>query len=1038
MSTTATRPKTTVAIAQASNQGTASRPKDGCKDCVKTGLAILPLIPTVAPKALRGKTAELKDLDDRFDSGSLSEHWYVLRTLQTGFLYVLSEGDKSWDGYVVDSAGLLRRTAVGKMPANASETQPMSEACKRTGDNVPAQVIAIDPEKHPKVWMAYSRYRWTQAVLDDYAADKDGCRTKRMTPLDVTAAAANNLGKGKAVQNGAAMSVRVGSYAADYASSATRAELNKYLAEPLQGRFEQVAPLATKMAEISKHTAGKTGCMIVLDDTVGITAQLNSNRNRTAADAAQAAGIGDAERARRRVVADVIEGIRLNAAEHPGPWWDKNYGPERFLKHIDQAAWKTAHDESTLFKSLTQQVEALSKDYVFAKESAPWKAVQHYDFDPLDAQSALNHRDMVVLSVAGSGITKVEREQVWYASMQRAIDDPDNWLERALLALHTDLIGYVAADQKEDKAYDTVKGASAITKEWTGEGLKQLSRFYSAIRQSRGANDAMAAIIESSAALMYRLSTDNPKAYHKLVRSVTVSLITTADLAPQPVVVKGAWQKIIAYIQDIATGQARLTMGVPAQTAGGVSRGAYLATKGNLGAKGWQLSQAMDGAVLLDKPGTKQEMGEVVAWVITKLQSGEQLDTKTLSKLGLRNVDVSAPAPSSAFNPFLENHVKRMSARGDAILGAGAIFFQVQAFINAQKEYQKSPVQGGVGMLTAVLSATSAGLEITAAVQVLRGQRALAVAPAVWAARFSLAAGLVEGVYLVAKGGYKTFSTRDQDSGLWTIGSGVFVAAAGVASYGAGMAAASALAGGAGTATVLGLSMGPVGWALLAVALIGAAIYFTWQAWATDDENLLPVEYWLDNGTFGKREFVSGDKAEKNPYAIGTPKVASTFSGAGAELLELQRIFLIAQGRVSQASDRHGIGLLVQYEVAVPRYVAGSKVEITFTAIDEGKRFNIGLIVCEDGNAKPSKAFIEPRLTGMREGPTLKLDEKTGALRVEGYFATMRDQGFAYWIAEKLGSKDTNVYADKVEMSVLYEPDRLNLPQITSSLKDLS
>jgi hypothetical protein len=477
---------------------------------------------------------------------------------------------------------------------------------------------------------------------------------------------------------------------------------------------------------------------------------------------------------------------------------------------------------------------------------------------------------------------------------------------------------------------------------------------------------------------------------------------------------------------------------VPAQTAGGVSRGAYLATQGNLWARGWQLSQAMDGAVLLDKPSTKKEMGEVVAWVITKLESGETLNTRTLSALGLRTVDLSVPGASSAVNPFFENHVKRMSARGDAMLGAGAIFFQVQAFINAQKEYAKNPVQGGVGMLTAVLSASAAGLEIRAAVQVLRGQRALAVTPMVWAARFSLAAGLIEGGYLIYKGTDRFLSNKDRDSGLWTIGSGVFVAAAGVASFGAGLASASVLAGGAGTATVLGLTLGPVGGALLAVALIGTAIYFTWQSWATDDENLLPVEYWLDNGTFGKRRFVSGTKAEKNPYASGTPKVAASLATAGQEIIELQRIFLVAQGRINQSSDRHGIGLLVRYEIAIPRYAAGSKVEITFTAIDENKRFNIGHIICQDGQVSPSKSFIEPRLTGMREGPTLRVDPKTGSLRVEGYFSTMRDQGFAYWIAEKLGSKDTNVYADKVEMSVQYQPDRENLPQISSTLKDLS
>ncbi len=50
----------------------------------------------------------------------------------------------------------------------------MKEACTRAGDNIPAQVIAVDPQKHTTIWMAFSRYRWTQQVLDDYRADTTG------------------------------------------------------------------------------------------------------------------------------------------------------------------------------------------------------------------------------------------------------------------------------------------------------------------------------------------------------------------------------------------------------------------------------------------------------------------------------------------------------------------------------------------------------------------------------------------------------------------------------------------------------------------------------------------------------------------------------------------------------------------------------------------------------------------------------------------------------------------------------------------------
>ncbi len=37
------------------------------------------------------------------------------------------------------------------------------------------------------------------------------------------------------------------------------------------------------------------------------------------------------------------------------------------------------------------------------------------------------------------------------------------------------------------------------------------------------------------------------------------------------------------------------------------------------------------------------------------------------------------------------------------------------------------------------------------------------------------------------------------------------------------------------------------------IGAIGTGLYCAWQAYATDDENLTLVEYWLDNGVFGSR-----------------------------------------------------------------------------------------------------------------------------------------------------------------------------------------
>jgi hypothetical protein len=1039
-----TKTRTSIAIRQAAGEATSTRAKDGCQDCNKRGLAILPVVPGVAPSSLKDRAPSVKQLDAWFDSADLKEHWYFLRALQPGYVYVFKPS-RAWEAYVVDAAGLLRMVPIAHQPSSPADQTSMSEACKRNGDNLPAQVIAVDPEQHPEVWIAYSRYRWTPAVLDRYASNQTE-RDLRMTRVDVKAAASGQLGKGQAVPFGTPMGAHIGSIVADYASPATRALFDKELSQPLHSRDLQCESLARTMAGVSKETPAKTGAVIVLSDTVGVVAELNTRRNRIAADAAATAGMGDPEKARRRVVADTIEGIRLNAVANPGPWWDKNYGPERFLKHIKRSEWEAAKAESQQFKQLMSLIDRVSEDFVSVKESTSWRTIQRLDFDELDAHSASDHGHMVAVSIAGSGQTKVEREKIWYAVLQATTDAPDNWLDRALGALYKDLISYLAVDKKEDKAYDTVKGAAAISKELTSTGVEELSKFHSAIRIKRAANEATAALIETTGALMYRLRTEQPAAHYKLMRKVAVALLVRDGQVAQPKIVRGPFEKIIHWIQEVAFGPTRVGL-APAKVRGDLTNyDAYASTKGNFGDRGWRMSQSMDGALVLDVPSTKAKNGEVVAWVVTRLREGATLDTKTLSRLGLQDIDLTRPLPTGTVNPFLEAHLKRVGGRVDVMLGAGVLFFQANSFGNALVDFKTKnstldKVGGGLGMLTAVMSASSAGLETLVAVRMLRQvDKSALIAPQIWAARLSLAAGVLEGGYLVYKGVAKR-AGGDTDSGYWTIGSGIAVVAASFAGYGAGAAVAAGMAGGAASFTALGISMGPIGWGLLALALIGAVIYFSWQAWATDDENLLPVEYWLDNGVFGNRQFVSGEVAANSPYFNESTKQVPPFGTVDEEMLALQRVLLVAQGRISGARDSGGSAIISYYEVSIPRYVQGSRLEIKFVAIKDGKRTDGGGILCEDGRTKPVRADISSRFTGMREGPELKIDTESGVLLVKGWFATLQQEPTTEKLIEWVMGREVNpdaLYADRVEMQVSYQADRIGLPGLVSTLKDIN
>lgn len=998
-----------------------------CNRCSRRDLPIFPVLYAAVPKELARSRPQLSG---NFGLGvtdkTLTESGYVLRGLPPGYVYLLC--GSTWRGYLIDAAGYPSYFAdlrVEDMP-EAVPAQSTAAQCERQGkSHTGIEAISIEyPDLiQGPVYIAYSRHKWTQAVRR-HIAKAPAQHMQQVARLDGSAFAHAEP----------ASAAQLRKWVVDFDKAAAEA-LNRHL--PADARILDRSAKADGIAAAMLASSGQRklqGLIMALHDPVGITVALNNRRSALAADAARAAGIGDENKARKRVIAEVIEGIRLNAQANPGPFWDRNYGPERFLKHIDASAWSAALKESTDLKALQQRIKSAGSDYVKWKESAAWKRVQAEQFDPDDDVSAKAHERMVAMSVAGSGLTQDELDKVWRAVLRLPGDSPDNWLYRAFAALRQDFWAYIAADKKEDKEYDGAKNATAVAKEWTGSGITQLARFHAALHARRQAGEATAVLIESTSALLFRLKADNPQAFNKLVRAIASTLITRADVAPQPVAVRGTASRVATFIHQLAN--VREAPAGAAPVALKPIAGQPGMRKGNFGPKAWELADAAGQEVVFKAPNSREEVRTTVAWVLHKLQSGTSLNQKLLRSLNLVNVDLTVPQPK--VNPFLEAHLVRLSAKADIGLSAGAVFFQVYSFSNALQAYHKggtaNGIEGGVGMLTAVLSATAGMLEIRAATLVLRGNKVAAASWMLWAGRLSLGAGVIEGAYLFYKGTEKV-SAKDYDSAYWTMTSGVFVALGGFAGFAAATTGATTLAGGgAASATMLGL--GPVGWTCLALALLGATLYCGWQAWATDDNNLLPVEYWLDNGSFGKRRFVNGEPASSSPY-VNTDKSVPPFANLQAEVLALQQVMLVAQGRLSSAKDSHGMGIVCFYDVAVPRFERGSRLEIVFTGIDEGRRFEAGRIVCGDGKAQPLQAHIAPRLTGKREGPKLRHDPATGALRVEGYFATMQDPTIMNRAFDYLGMhEDTNLYADSFEMTVTYWPDRDGLPTLKSTLKD--
>ncbi|WP_454727396.1 MULTISPECIES: toxin VasX [Cupriavidus] len=1032
-----------------------------CPHCVKKkGLAILPLVSGLLPNALLPAStigtpisprtdASLRSLSNALSAADLKHHWYYMRALPAGYLYVLLP-DRTWQTYLVDRSGLLRAMPALDMPSPASTVEPMDQAgaCSRPEHNpVGLQFIVLDPERTPAVWIAFSRYRWSREVLDNHRDDKDGCRALRMTQVNVQAAAKGELGRGRTVPNGHAMTAALDQHVADYASLETRQLIDRRSLEPLhpRGALAASAPLASsqppagklaaQMADVSKNTPVKAGIFLVLSDVVGHAMQLNWYRNHLAAQICTVAGVGDADKARKRIVAECIEGIRRNAEQHPGPWYARHYGPERYLKHINQAAWQAALKEQTALTDLNRQITQVSEDFCTVIRSPRWQQQQRTDFSP-DPASALSLETMVACCLSGSGQTPAEQEKLWDPVLDLPADDPDNWLTRAMGGLHKPFMDFLEkAPGDQGKAYDAAKNAEQLVSEFLGKGATQIEKIRAVVRARRAANVNTATLIETSAGHLFRLRSKNPKAYRKLIRQVTLALITRDDIVPMPTLMRGSWQQITQKWMSVLMGDPRATAQVPV----GVTRGS---TVGLSEIRRPALSGAVNGAVVLTPPGTREEAAATVAWVVKKIEQGGQLDYVLLRKLELTELRItaqSAARPTQA-NPVLENQLTRLGKQADAVLGAGSLFFQIVGGADVLNQFHAKRNPGmreyadlSVGLTYSVLGTIGAGIEMYVAVKVLGGaSKESLVILMRRAAAIGASAGLIEGGYAIFKGGQK-YSAGDKDSGYWSMGSGTFVAIASVASYGLMGATAAASAGV--EAAGLAAAMGPVGWMLLLIAALGLALYCSWQAFATDDENLLPLEYWLDNGVFGKGAYRSGERALKNPYVQGT--AVKPFSSLEEEVMALNKVVLVAQA--SFGSLQGSYATAASYRIDLPRYATGSRLEVRFYAYQKGQRVEIGELHCEDGRDHPSRYRLSDRLSGMRQAPTLLVDKVQGTAHIEGLFATANGSGGAIrdaveWVVEAVSGKEVPdaLYADSFGMVLKYWPDGKQLPDLVT------
>ena len=209
----------------------------------------------------------------------------------------------------------------------------------------------------------------------------------------------------------------------------------------------------------------------------------------------------------------------------------------------------------------------------------------------------------------------------------------------------------------------------SISPDLPGQRRKRIREIRANIRTQRAANANTATLIETSAGHLFRLRDKNPKAYRKLIRQVTLALITRADLVPTPTLVRGTLQQTTQMWMAVLHGDPRIVARAPVA----VTRGS---TTGRSTIQKPALSSAIQGAVVLAPPNSRQEAIATVAWVVKKIEQGGHLDYDQLRKLKLTELNLTARAAAqpTQSNPVLQNHLVRMGRGVDAVLGAGALF----------------------------------------------------------------------------------------------------------------------------------------------------------------------------------------------------------------------------------------------------------------------------------------------------------------------------------------------------------------------------
>lgn len=264
-----------------------------CKFCDKDGTAwVYPLNYAVAVSGTPSDLAALPALDGTLGAGvtdiALSANArYVVRRPRQGFIYVLIErfGYRYWRSYMVLEDSFLYEFAAEQPP-----TAPVEFTCERNACGVGASVIGIEKVSTvDNVWMMFVPTAMTKAKLDEYRSNAPSYASKgKMRYFDAKGWVAGSRAQPHTLKPEQLMSKAVEFILFRQHKEALTSPLGLAMTRqlfPAPSDAYAGTPANPDGSEngflgvLAKKLAKQEAAVLVLDDHIGITQELNDFRN---------------------------------------------------------------------------------------------------------------------------------------------------------------------------------------------------------------------------------------------------------------------------------------------------------------------------------------------------------------------------------------------------------------------------------------------------------------------------------------------------------------------------------------------------------------------------------------------------------------------------------------------------------------------------------------------------------------------------------------------------------------------------------------